>query len=81
MQRRRAPSHRAAYDIEAGLTLRASSMWNPNFFIILAGELEVVQPGHGGVELPIVIHGPGQYTIHIDDARSVRPASMSYAAR
>lgn len=35
---------------------------SPNFFIILAGELEIVQPGHGGVELPIVTHGPGQFT-------------------
>lgn len=35
---------------------------NPKFFIVLAGELEIVQPGPGGAELPIVIHGPGQFT-------------------
>lgn len=34
----------------------------PNFFIILEGELEIVQPGPGGSELPVVIHGPGQFT-------------------
>ena len=34
----------------------------PNFFIVLEGELEIVQPGPGGAELPVVIHGPGQFT-------------------
>lgn len=34
----------------------------PNFFIVLEGELEIVQPGPGGAELPVVVHGPGQFT-------------------
>ncbi|MCY1058249.1 cyclic nucleotide-binding domain-containing thioredoxin-disulfide reductase [Nannocystis sp. SCPEA4] len=33
-----------------------------NFFIILSGTLEVVQPGYDGVEHPVVIHEPGQFT-------------------
>ena len=31
------------------------------FFVVLSGEIEVVQPA-GGVETRIVVHGPGQFT-------------------
>ncbi len=31
------------------------------FFVILSGELEVVEPAEG-IERPIVVHGPGQFT-------------------
>ena len=33
----------------------------PNFFVVLSGQLEVVQPSHTG-EQPIVVHGPGEFT-------------------
>jgi len=33
-----------------------------NFFVILSGTLEVVQPGYDGVEHPVVIHEAGQFT-------------------
>src|SRR5277367_6178299 len=38
---------------------------NSRFFVVLAGEIEVVQP-LGGVETRIVVHGPGQFTGEIN---------------
>ncbi|MDC0718981.1 FAD-dependent oxidoreductase [Nannocystis bainbridge] len=37
-----------------------------NFFVILSGTLEVVQPGYDGVEHPVVIHEAGQFTGEIN---------------
>jgi len=45
----------------AGEVLFSPGDQNSRFYLVLSGGIEVVQPV-GGVETPIVVHGPGQFT-------------------
>ena len=38
---------------------------NTRFFVILSGAVEIVQQGEDG-EVPVVVHGPGQFTGEIN---------------
>lgn len=35
---------------------------NTSFFVVLSGTIEIVQPGFDGLEHPVVVHEPGQFT-------------------
>ncbi len=47
--------------VQAGEVLIRPNETDPSFFVMLSGEMEIVQPGLHG-EQPLTTHGPGQFT-------------------
>src|ERR1700686_3787479 len=47
--------------VECGELLFDQGSVAPQFYVVISGALEIVQPADGK-ELPIIVHGPGEFT-------------------
>jgi thioredoxin reductase (NADPH) len=66
-------------DVPAGEVLFDVGDQNTRFFVVLSGSIEIVQPV-AGMEKPVVVHGPGQFTGEINMLSARRSLVLARAS-